>query len=110
MTPSETVISPQHLFTISEIAARSSDWKAALNEITRQVRSVLLFDNLVVYQIETGEQLNVIYARALGRGQKAGADVSWGESLAAQIAEKQRPIIEEPDQLDNSDRLTVNPK
>jgi signal transduction histidine kinase len=105
MTPSEIVISPQHLFTISEIAARSSDWKEALNEITREVRSVLLFDNLVVYQIETGEQLNVIYARALGRGQKAEADVSWGESLAAQIAEKQRPIIEEPDQLENGDRL-----
>jgi signal transduction histidine kinase len=64
-----------------------------------------MFDNLVVYQNYADEQLNVIYAKALGRGQKDGADVSWGEALATQVAEKRTPIVEEPDPLDDGDRL-----
>src|SRR5512134_1633023 len=70
-----------HLYEISRIVTQASEWKPALNEIATLVRTIFIFDNIVVYLADpTRRELDVMYARAIGRGRSAEGDIAWGES------------------------------
>jgi signal transduction histidine kinase len=95
-----------HLYRISKITTQVIDWRGALNEATKLVRSILIFDNMAVYLADKlNNEFEVVFARAMGRGKKAEADSAWGENLATQIIEENRIISEEPQSVDSEDRL-----
>jgi signal transduction histidine kinase len=86
-----------HLVSISQVVTQAKEWKPALDKIVRLVRSIFIFDNLALYLYdEDNDSMDIMYARAIGRGQKAEADVSWGESIASRIQKIQKTIVDEP--------------
>ncbi len=73
----------KHLYDISQSVTQNTSWKIALDEIVTLTRSIFIFDNLVVYLITPAQKsLEVVYARAAGRGRSAEADMTWGENIA----------------------------
>lgn len=96
----------KHLITISQIVTEAEEWKPALDKIVKLVRKVFIFDNLVLYLYnETDENMDGVYARAVGRGKTSGAETSWGESIASQVQKSRRTIVEEAPQDVQGDRL-----
>lgn len=96
----------KHLITISQIVTEAEEWKPALDKIVRLVRTVFIFDNLVLYLYnETDENMDVVYARAVGRGKSSGGEISWGEAIASQVQKTRRTIVEEAPQDAQGDRL-----
>jgi signal transduction histidine kinase len=94
---SSTEVGLDHLYEISRIVTQTSEWKPALNEIATLIRTIFIFDNLVVYLADPARHdLDVMYARAMGRGRSAEADIAWGESIATQIMDSPQTILQEP--------------
>lgn len=79
-------IAQETLLTISNLAAQAENWKDKLDKIIQFTRPYFIFDNIVIYftEIETN-RVDVLYARATGRGKSNGADISWGESIANKV-------------------------
>ncbi|NMC54209.1 MAG: GAF domain-containing protein [Chloroflexi bacterium] len=103
-------IGPQveHLYAINQMVVSASGWKPALEEISRMARSFFIFDNLVVYKADPQTQnMEVIFARAMGRGKRAEADISWGEEIANTILREQKIILTEPQGSEQQDRLAL---
>jgi signal transduction histidine kinase len=102
----QDVIKPEYLYAIGNIISQATEWKPALDEISQLVHSIIIFDNLAVYLSESkNNSVDVMYARAMGRGRKAEADVSWGETLANQIIACNQTILREPSLDPKQDRL-----
>lgn len=96
------------LYQINQWVVESSEWKRTLDQVIKLVRSVLIFDNLVVYLADPQTQnLEVMYAKAVGRGRSAEADITWGEFLASHIFETRQTILEEPEPNLEEDRLKL---
>lgn len=92
-----TEVGLDHLYEISRIVTQTSEWKPALNEIATLIRTIFIFDNLVVYLADpASHELDVMYARAMGRGRSAEADISWGEIVANQIMDNPATVLQEP--------------
>jgi signal transduction histidine kinase len=88
----------EHLYKISQIISQTPDWKPALDEIVKISRGFFIIDNLVVYQSSTPRfSLEVVYAKATGRGRSAEADMARGENIAAAVIQKNMMINEEPE-------------
>jgi len=105
-TESTVNIQPEHLFLISQICLSATEWKPALDEIVQIVRGFFIFDNLAVYLSNSeNTNLDVMYARAVGRGRSAEADIAWGEVLASKVSDRHETILEEPQQDADLDRL-----
>lgn len=96
------------LLTISDLAARAGNWKEKLDKIIQFTRPHFIFDNIVIYftEIETN-RIDVLYARATGRGKSQGADISWGESNANKVISEKRKILDVPQSLNVNDRLQM---
>lgn len=87
----------EYLFQISETITKSPNWKTALDKTIQLLRTVFIFDNMVLYkQSPDGEGLDVMYARAIGRGRSGEADIAWGEDLANKVSRQRKTIVEEP--------------
>jgi signal transduction histidine kinase len=100
------IISPKLTYQVFNTFLENPDWKIAIDKITLLVRSTLVYDHLVIYTLNPDQVLDVKYAKATGRGKKAEADVSWGETTANQVVEKNEIIIQKPNILENhADRL-----
>jgi K+-sensing histidine kinase KdpD len=94
---SSAAVGLDHLYEISRIVTQTSEWKPALNEIASLIRTIFIFDNLVVYLANPARHdLDVMYARAMGRGRSAEADIAWGETLANQIMDDPAIRLQEP--------------
>lgn len=101
-----SIVQPGHLYQISCIAQNATEWKPALDEIVQIVRNFFIFDNLAVYLANSEiSNLDVMYARAVGRGRSAEADIAWGEVMANKVTEKREIILEEPVQDPQVNRL-----
>ncbi|HEX2980359.1 MAG TPA: GAF domain-containing sensor histidine kinase [Anaerolineaceae bacterium] len=86
-----------NLYAISQITARSTHWKPALDQIIPLVRAILIFDNLVLYLPDANTQsLEVAYARVVGRGRSAGPDLAWGETVANQVFNSGQIYLQQP--------------
>ncbi len=73
------------------------DWKSALDLLLASIREEFVYDNVAVYLYEPRSQsLDVGYARAVGRGKDAEADISWGEGIAGKVITRQQAIVYEP--------------
>lgn len=87
---------PQELeavYAISRAVARAVDTEPILDEIIRLVRSVFIFDNMVVYVARPDKTLEPTYARAIGRGRFREAELAWGESIANEAFQTRQTII-----------------
>lgn len=81
-------LQPRELKTVYEISRailRSVDAASALKQIIRLARQVFIFDNVVLYQLRADHSLEPTYARSVGRGRAAEADMSWGEAIAYDV-------------------------
>jgi signal transduction histidine kinase len=88
-----------------------ADWKSALEALITELRTFIVFDNIAVYLIDPKTNaLEVIYARALGRGKSAEADAAWGDHIAAEIVAGGQAVIQTPSYKSKSysDRLKLS--
>ena len=98
---------PDYL-AIAVAVTEKSDWKEALDSVMAIVRSAFIFDNLALYLAEdnSSDLTEIVYARAVGRGQSAGAEATWGVEIANQAMSSNKMIIQEPPEgHDKSNRL-----
>jgi K+-sensing histidine kinase KdpD len=70
------------VYAISRTVILSEDVESALNKIVQIVRSVLIFDNMVLYTCTNDGLLEPTYAKAIGRGRSREADLTWGDAIA----------------------------
>jgi signal transduction histidine kinase len=98
--PTTTAVDTLHLYEISHIVTQTHDWNEALDLIVSRIRNLIIFDNLAVYIVDPIQKnLDVMYARAVGRGRSAEAD------LATRILDNPQTMIIEPKTDSNTDRL-----
>jgi K+-sensing histidine kinase KdpD len=71
------------------------------------LRKEFVFDNVAVYlQDVVPGTLEIVYARAVGRAKDAEADAAWGDNIAAQVLEKNRLLVQEPESISSmQDRI-----
>lgn len=94
------------LYALSNIAAQEKSWKFLLDDLLTFSHDEFLVDNLAIYMTDgTNKRLEVIYAKAFGRGKSGEADVSWGEDLATQVAQELKTVCDEPESTNNDNRL-----
>jgi signal transduction histidine kinase len=85
------------LHKIFQEVQRQPDWRAALDTLFVSLRDSFVFDNVAIYLEDSRTKgLDVVYARAVGRGKTAEADAVWGESLANEAIAKGEMILKEP--------------
>jgi two-component system sensor histidine kinase KdpD len=103
--PKPVIIDPEVFFKFSQIISQSSDWKTALEQVAGLVHTFFIYDNLVVYSTDpNSDDLEVIYAKAAGRGKTAEADIAWGELIANQVYEQNKILFQNPNE-EIQDRL-----
>ena len=79
-------LSMSDALSFSQIISHATDWKSSINELIQIARKELIFDNFVVYLKENDkDQLEVAYAKAIGRGKNFEGDIAWGEEAANQV-------------------------
>src|SRR5512133_959910 len=94
---SQNAVELDQVFAISQVFAQSSHWKPALDQIVPVLRKVLIFDNLVLYLPDQANgQIEVAYARVVGRGRSVGPDINWGETIANQVYQDGQITLQEP--------------
>jgi signal transduction histidine kinase len=99
-------IQVEHLYAISKCITQTFEWKKALDDISNLVRKIFIFDNLVVYRADSGQDgLEVVYARATGRGRSAEADSAWGETAAHEATQTRKTVLTEPATPETANRL-----
>lgn len=83
------------------------DWKAALDTLFGSLRGSFVFDNVAIYLVDPQiKELEVVYARAMGRGKKAEADAAWGESAANDVLASGKMVLHLPTQgAQGTDRM-----
>ncbi len=95
-------------YALSNIASSPEPWKVLLEQLFITARRHFIFDNLVIYG--PGEETNptdILYARAIGRGKSAEADVAWGSSIVNRVVLENKEIVETPLEINEVDRLKL---
>ncbi|MCZ2126753.1 MAG: GAF domain-containing sensor histidine kinase [Anaerolineales bacterium] len=71
------------------------NWKSELDVLFGAMRGCFVFDNAAIYlEDRLARGLDVIYARAVGRGKGSEADAAWGENVASEVISSRRVILE----------------
>ena len=64
-----------------------------------------MFDNVAIYLLDSGtEALEIVYARAMGRGKSAEAEAAWGGNIANEVVSSGKMVIFKPEE-GSDDRL-----
>ena len=93
-------------FELSKITTSDESWKSKLDKLFILARKSFIYDNLVIYGPGTeSNPADVIYARAVGRGKSAEADVTWGAAIVARVLTEKKRIIDTPKNDNQKDRL-----
>ena len=84
------------------------DWKSALDTLFVSLRGSFVFDNVAVYLSDRKTRgLDIVYARAMGRGKTAEADAAWGENAANDVIFNEHMVIHGPAKgSDRKDRMS----
>ncbi|HLA88526.1 MAG TPA: ATP-binding protein [Anaerolineales bacterium] len=87
------------LHNIFQEVQSKQDWKTALDTLFGSLRGSFVFDNVAIYLLDPQTKgLEVVYARAKGRGKKAEADAAWGSSTAMDVLASGETILHLPSQ------------
>jgi len=98
----------EYIYSILQAISLKADWKTAFGSLLSSLRKEFVYDNVAVYLLDSeGKSLDVGFARAVGRGKQAEADVSWGEGLAGKVIAKKEVIVQEPSLRPRRDRLDL---
>ena len=98
----------EYIYSILQPMSLKADWKTAFGSLLTTLRKEFVYDNVALYLLDPeGKSLDVGYARAVGRGKQAEADVSWGEGLAGKVIAKKEVIVQEPSLRPRRDRLDL---
>ena len=73
------------VYAISRVVAETMDIDIALDRITKLARQVFIFDNAVLYRTQSKNNLEPVFARAIGRGRSTPADITWGDTAAFEV-------------------------
>lgn len=96
----------EYLRALHQTASSARDWKAGFDTVVSSVRQVFIYDNVALYLLDArGKSLDVSRARAIGRGKKSEADVSWGEAIAGKVVAARDTMLQEPGPGPYKDRL-----
>lgn len=91
------------LHRIFQDVQSKADWKSALDTLVLSMRGSFVFDNVAIYLSDRKSAgLDVVYARAIGRGKTSEADAAWGEVVANDVISNEHMVIHGPGK--NSDR------
>ncbi len=96
----------EFVYSLLQAVSLQMDWKSALDTLLASLREEFVYDNVAVYMLDSHSQtIDVGYARAVGRGKDAEADISWGEGIAGKVIARQHTIVREPSGLPSTNRL-----
>ena len=85
------------LYKVFQEVQRKQDWKAAMDTLFVSLRGAFIFDNAAIYLEDLRTKgLDVVYARAVGRGKTAEADAMWGEGIANEVITKGKTVLKAP--------------
>ncbi len=71
--------------------------KSALDVLFLSMRGFFVFDNVAIYLSDRKTRgLDIVYARAMGRGKTAEADAAWGEGVANDVITNEHMVIHGP--------------
>jgi len=92
---------------LMRIAAHSDDSRNNIEKFIVALRKEFVFDNVAVYlQDKATQNLEIVYARAVGRSKTAEADAAWGEDFAGQVVKKGQLLLRDPKpDVSSDDRL-----
>ena len=96
-----------YLQELMQIAAYLDTSRNALEKFMVALRKEFVFDNVAVYlQDEETQNLEIAFARAMGRSRDAEADAAWGEDFAGQVVKKGQLLLRDPSPgISSDDRL-----
>lgn len=80
-----------------QITAHLDTSRNAIEKFMVALRKEFVFDNVAVY-LQDGEtqNLEIAFARAMGRSRDAEADAAWGEDFAGQVVKKGQLLMRDP--------------
>jgi signal transduction histidine kinase len=85
------------LHDIFQEVQKQQDWRIGLDTLFVSLRDSFIFDNVAIYLEDPKTKgLDVVYARAVGRGKTDEAEAAWGESLANEVIIKGAIVLKEP--------------
>jgi signal transduction histidine kinase len=86
------------VYAIARIVAETYDTDAGLDAVFRLARTIFIFDVVALYlRSDDSDELEAIYARALGRGRSRESDLSWGEAAAAEAYRSGQTVLRQED-------------
>lgn len=86
-----------YLQELMQITAHLDTSRNAIEKFMIALRKEFVFDNVAVY-LHDGEtqNLEIAFARAMGRSRDAEADAAWGEDFAGQVVKKGQLLMRDP--------------
>jgi signal transduction histidine kinase len=96
-----------YLQELMQITAHLDSSRNAIEKFMVALRKEFVFDNVAVYlQDEETQNLEIAFARAMGRSRDAEADAAWGEDFAGQVVKKGQLLLRDPSPgISSDDRL-----
>jgi signal transduction histidine kinase len=86
-----------YLQELMQITAHSDSSRNAIEKFMVALRKEFVFDNVAVYlQDKETQNLEIAFARAMGRSRGAEADAAWGEDFAGQVVKKGQLLLRDP--------------
>jgi len=94
------------LHLLRTAARTAADWKAAFDGLLTAVRSEFMFDNEALYLLDPRRRnLEVVHARAAGRGRSFEADSDWGGALAGEVLSSGQTVVRDPSGQADANRV-----
>jgi signal transduction histidine kinase len=96
-----------YLQGLMQIATHLNTSRNSIEKFMVELRKEFVFDNVVIYlQDEENQNLEIAFARAIGRSRNAEADAAWGEDFAIQVVKKGQLLLRDPSpSISPDDRL-----
>ena len=96
-----------YLQELMRIAAHLDGSRDAVERFMVALRKEFVFDNVAMYlQDAETQNLEIAFARAVGRSRDAEADAAWGEDFAGQVLKKGQLLLRDPNPgISSEDRL-----
>jgi signal transduction histidine kinase len=86
-----------YLQELMQITAHLDSSRSAIEKFMVALRKEFVFDNVAVYlQDKETQNLEIAFARAMGRSRDAEADAAWGEDFAGQVVKKGQLLLRDP--------------
>jgi signal transduction histidine kinase len=86
------------VYAIARIVAETFETESGLDAVVRLARTIFIFDVVSLYlKSEESDDLEAIYARALGRGRAHESELHWGEAAAREAYRSGQTVLRQED-------------